>query len=85
MATRHEYSEMVLELAGCTCHPRVIVQELDDKGSFMVKHEHTAECAKTLHAKKWKARSVGAVSPDTMTENDRRAARRAFLEANPRR
>ena len=69
--TPDEYSEAVLRVAGCTCHPKRIVQELDGSGAFTVEHVHEAGCEKDINSKLWHARLSGSVPPDTSTFTER--------------
>jgi hypothetical protein len=81
----NDYGDAVLNLAGCTCHPKRVIQELDDKGSFVIEHYHTDACAKTSNAAKWKGRVSGLVSADHRTTSQRFTQRQAFLDEYPKR
>lgn len=68
-----EYARVVQEVAGCTCNPRVVTQELDDKGSFVVTSEHGADCSVARNRKLWQHRIAGIVPADVDTDLVRRA------------
>lgn len=71
MMTPDEYSEAVLRCAGCTCHPKRIIQELDDSGAFVIEHIHEAGCENEINSQLWHARRAGSVAADTSTFNER--------------
>ena len=61
------------------------MQELDDKGNFVIEHYHAPECAKTITAKLWQIRSSGIAPGDHRSTFERFQQRQAFLDGHPKR
>lgn len=79
-ASPNDYGDAMLFVAGCTCNPKRVIQELDNNGAFLVEHYHSEECAKTTNRNLWHSRATGSVAADTTTTKDRYLRRLEFKE-----